>query len=133
MNIAEEQRLHQIALEYHRTATTHGLADEDTDRELAEAEKAIEIAWLKQHDHMKDQATMTETTDSPTLDSELYSFATLRIEERARHQITDSIDTDRLAEWFGQNLRNAYQAGLKDGYVQGRHDRHKNGEGEGPL
>lgn len=67
------------------------------------------------------------STDSPTLDSELYSFATMRIEERARNRITGAIDTDGLANWFGEQLRNAYQSGLRDGYVQGRHDKHQGG------
>lgn len=66
--------------------------------------------------------------DSPTLDSELYSFATLRIEERARNRIAAALDSDGLARWFGEQLRNAYQSGLRDGYVQGRHDRHRSGE-----
>jgi hypothetical protein len=66
--------------------------------------------------------------DTPTLDAELYSYATLRIEERARNRITNALDSDGLAHWFGEQLRNAYQSGLRDGYVQGRHDKHRAGE-----
>lgn len=61
----------------------------------------------------------------PTCDSELYDFATLRIEEQARNRITGAVDTEGLARWFGAALRDAYSAGLRDGYTQGRHDRHK--------
>jgi hypothetical protein len=38
------------------------------------------------------------------------------------------VDTDGLARWFSDQLSEAYGAGLRDGYVQGRHDRHKDGE-----
>lgn len=71
------------------------------------------------------------TADTPTLDSELYSFATMRIEERARNRIAGALDSDGLAHWFGEQLRNAYQSGLRDGYVQGRHDKHRAGEVDG--
>jgi hypothetical protein len=74
---------------------------------------------------------MSTTEDQPSFDAELYSFATLRIEEQAALQIRECIDADRLSRWFGDKLRHAYGAGVRDGYVQGRHDRHKDGVGEG--
>jgi hypothetical protein len=63
----------------------------------------------------------------PTLDSELYNFATLRIEERCREEILGALDSEGLARWFGGALRDAYTSGLRDGYAQGRHDRHREG------
>lgn len=68
---------------------------------------------------------MAATNAGPTLDSELYNFATLRIEERSRNRIQAALDSEGLAAWFGGQLREAYQTGLRDGYVQGRHDRHR--------
>jgi hypothetical protein len=73
---------------------------------------------------------MTATTDAPTHDSELYSFATMRIEQRAAERINDAIDTHGLSHWFGEQLRHAYNSGLRDGYVQGRHDNHRANGGE---
>lgn len=64
----------------------------------------------------------------PTLDGDLYSFATMQMEKRAANRISQAVDTQGLAEWFAGQLRAAYSAGLRDGYVQGRHDRHKAGE-----
>jgi hypothetical protein len=74
---------------------------------------------------------MTATTTGPTLDADLYSFATMQMERRAKNRIDQAIDTEGLSAWFGEQLRNAYQAGLRDGYVQGRHDKHKAQAGEG--
>jgi hypothetical protein len=73
---------------------------------------------------------MTTATEAqgPTRDKDLYSFATMKMETRARNQITNAVDTDGLARWFSDQLSEAYGAGLRDGYVQGRHDRHKDGE-----
>ena len=64
-------------------------------------------------------------SNGPTLDSDLYSFATMQMERRAEDQISNAIDTEGLSRWFAQQLRSAYQAGLRDGYVQGRHDLRK--------
>jgi hypothetical protein len=59
------------------------------------------------------------------LDTDLYSFATMRMEHRATNAIDNHIDRGGLSRWFAEQLRAAYSAGLKDGYTQGRHDRHK--------
>jgi hypothetical protein len=70
-------------------------------------------------------------SDQATLDAELYSFATMRMEARALGVIDQAIDKDKMARWFAEQLREAYSAGLRDGYVQGRHDKHKEGEMHG--
>lgn len=78
---------------------------------------------------MTTEATISEgATTGPTLDSDLYSFATMQMERRAKNRIDQAIDSEGLADWFGKQLRDAYAAGLRDGYVQGVHDRHNKRE-----
>lgn len=69
--------------------------------------------------------TDAASVDAPTLDADLYSSATMQMERRAENRINQAIDSQGLAQWFGEQLRNAYQVGLRDGYVQGRHDKHR--------
>lgn len=70
-----------------------------------------------------------ETEQAYTVDSQLYSFATMQMERRAEAQIAGAIDTDTLAAWFAEQIRRAYEAGCRDGYVQGRHDKNKTENG----
>jgi hypothetical protein len=70
---------------------------------------------------------VAQPSAGPTLDSDLYSFATMQMEKRAENRIRNALDATGLSEWFAEQLRQAYAAGLRDGYVQGRHDRHNEG------
>lgn len=69
---------------------------------------------------------MADIRPGPTFDSDLYSFSTLRLEAESEWKIKQAVDEIGLARWFAEQLRYAYQTGLRDGYAQGCHDQHWN-------